>query len=67
MTSAAGCFVCCSATGWCCFWIHRYNLETMQFHTMVLKDVLYVAVSHDGAAGSSNTLILAAVSHDDAA
>ena len=34
-------FVCCSFTRWCCFWIHRYTLDTLQFHTLVLQ-VLWI-------------------------
>ena len=34
---AAGCFVSCSFIGWCCFWIHWYSLDTLQFHTVVLQ------------------------------
>ena len=44
----------------------------LQFHTLVLlldTQVYFehIAVSHDGAAGSLNTLVLTAVSHDGAA
>ena len=44
----------------------------LQFHTLVLlldTQVYFghTAVSHDGAAGSLNTLVLTAVSHDGAA
>ena len=44
----------------------------LQFHTLVLLQDTQVyfghtAVSHDGGAGSLNTLVLTAVSHDGAA